>query len=181
VILYLLRHTKVNCPTGLCYGQTDVDLADTQKQEFAVIHSALQNVEFDAIYSSPLKRCSKLAETFENEKVKVQYDKRLMELNFGLWEKKYWDDIEKTAEAKPWFDNYVDVSCPGGESYANLTQRIADFLNDLPKNNSYQKVLIVCHGGPMRAMYTTIKKLKPQDGFEMKVDYGQLIEIELYE
>jgi len=177
--LYLLRHTKVDCPSGFCYGQTDVDLVQTYEKEFAVIRSSLQHTVFDAVYSSPLQRCVKLAETFTNDQVRVHYDKRLMELNFGLWEGKYWVDIEKMPEAKPWFDNYVGLPCPEGESYTDVLIRINAFLNDLQKM-TYKNVLIVCHAGSIRAIYTTINNCKPQDGFDLKVDYGQLIKIELH-
>lgn len=174
MILYLQRHTKVDCPTGLCYGQTDVDLAETWEQEFAEIHSSLQNIVFDAIYSSPLKRCATLAETFAYNNVKVHYDKRLMELNFGLWEGKYWEDIKKTAEAKPWFDNYVDSPCPNGESYADLSQRAAVFLHDLKKNNICNNVLIVCHGGTIRAFISLLTHIEAQRTFDIKIDYGSI-------
>lgn len=31
--LYLVRHTRVDVPSGICYGQTDVPLADSFETE----------------------------------------------------------------------------------------------------------------------------------------------------
>ena len=63
--LYLVRHTKVDCPTGVCYGQSEIDVNGTFEVEKNILTEKLQNIEFEKIYSSPLKRCSILAEAFD--------------------------------------------------------------------------------------------------------------------
>jgi alpha-ribazole phosphatase len=73
-----------------------------------------------------------------------------MELNFGNWEGKYWNDIDQTPEAKAWFADYVNTPAPGGESYAQLIQRCRIFIKEL-KTSNQKNVCIVTHGGPIRA------------------------------
>ena len=53
----LVRHTKVNVVPGMCYGNTDVDVASSFEEEAERVRQALLKHEFDAIYSSPLQRC----------------------------------------------------------------------------------------------------------------------------
>jgi len=44
--VYIIRHTKVAVENGICYGQTDVALADSFQEELAVLKSQLPN-DFD--------------------------------------------------------------------------------------------------------------------------------------
>ncbi|MCK5135219.1 MAG: alpha-ribazole phosphatase [Bacteroidales bacterium] len=177
--LYLVRHTKVDCFAGVCYGQSEIEVNITFNVEKSMLAGKLQNIVFDKIYSSPLKRCAILAEAFTNSPEKVIYDQRLMELNFGKWEGKTWNEIEKSEEAKLWFNDYLNTPCPGGESYTDLLIRVQDFLTDLKKEDSGNNVLIICHGGTIRAFHAIINKVNPQKAFDLKLDYGQVVEIEL--
>ena len=177
--LYLVRHTKLDCPAGVCYGQSDIGVNISFEDEKEILAGKLQNIEFEKIYSSPLKRCAILAKAFTNSPEKVIYDKRLLELNFGKWEGKTWNEIEKSEEAKLWFNDYLNTPCPGGESYKDLLRRVQDFLNDLRKKDSGKNVLIICHGGTIRAFHAIINKVNPQKALDIKLDYGQVVEMEL--
>jgi len=177
--LYLVRHTKVNLLSGVCYGQSDVGLADTFEDEKNTIIHKLQSLEFDRIYSSPLKRCVLLAESISNNQFEVRYDKRLMELNFGDWEYKIWDEIEKTDYAKKWFEDFTGIPCPGGESYQDLINRVKDFLDDLKKDKTTNSPLIICHSGTIRAFYSIINQLEPKESFKLQLDFGQILAIEM--
>src|SRR5690606_37382738 len=94
--IYVVRHTKVAVNKGICYGQTDVALADSFQEELAVLKNHLPN-DFDQLFSSPLSRCKTLAEPFSSE---IIFDDRLKEMHFGDWEMKTWNDIP-TDEIQP--------------------------------------------------------------------------------
>lgn len=54
----LIRHTSVDVPPGMCYGQTDVPLKPTFETEAAVTAENLKAyLPFDHVYTSPLTRC----------------------------------------------------------------------------------------------------------------------------
>ena len=178
MMLYLVRHTKTDCPAGICYGQSDVDIHNTFEDEKNTLINKLQNIDFDKIYSSPLKRCAVLAEVFTDSPEKVIYDQRLMELDFGKWEGKAWNEIEKSEEAKLWFNDYLNTPCPGGESYTDLLRRVQDFINCLKKKDAGKTVLIICHGGTIRAFHTIINRVTPRKAFDLELDYGQVVEME---
>ena len=58
----LIRHTSVDVPPGMCYGQTDVPLKPTFEAEAAVTAENLKAyLPFDHVYTSPLTRCVRLA------------------------------------------------------------------------------------------------------------------------
>lgn len=84
MVVYLIRHTSVDVPQGVCYGQTDVPLNPTFEEEAAQTSARLKGLQFDKVYMSPLTRCVRLA-TFcgypDGER-----DDRIKEINFGDWE-----------------------------------------------------------------------------------------------
>jgi alpha-ribazole phosphatase len=168
-----VRHTSVVVPVGVCYGQTDVELASTFEIEKEQVVQRLLPQSFQAVYSSPLTRCRKLTE-FVSKGIPVIYDSRLMELNFGKWEGCNWSDIEKTEEAKLWFSDWLNMPCTEGESYKQLITRVEDFLKHIFSIHSRENVLIVSHGGVIRALVSLISGTDPQRAFDLKIDYGSI-------
>ena len=61
MVVYLIRHTSVDVPQGVCYGQTDVPLNPTFEEEAAQTSARLKGLQFDKVYMSPLTRCIRLA------------------------------------------------------------------------------------------------------------------------
>jgi alpha-ribazole phosphatase len=107
----------------------------------------------------------------------VKEDERLKELNFGRFEGRFWEENSRTREAEAFFADFVNQPCPGGESFGDLLKRVNDFLVDLAKTG-HQQVLIVTHGGVVRALLSIIKGVNPADVFNYQIDYGQLTEFE---
>ena len=167
--IYLLRHTLVDVPSGICYGQTDVLLADTFENELAIIKNTLSNVTFEKVYSSPLTRCMRLAKKFS---CNIISDARLMELNFGDWENKSWNEIFDCEKGKRWFSNYLEEVCPNGESSQMLQDRIQNFIDDLPKTNG--NILIVTHAGPIRIFRMILEGWSTKKAFDTPIAYGQV-------
>lgn len=174
----LVRHTKPDVPNGTCYGRSDIDLFSSFEMEKEAVLRKLQGTEFDMIFSSPLKRAAWLAESI-SPKGKVHYDDRLLELNFGDWEMKSWDEIEKSQEAKSWFEDYINKPTPGGESYRNLLQRAQDFIDYTNGIKDIRSLLIVCHRGVIGAFFTILNNLEPDRAFDLKVDFGEIIVFEI--
>ncbi|WP_108802547.1 alpha-ribazole phosphatase [Aquimarina sp. Aq107] len=170
--IYLVRHTTPDIQKGICYGQSDLDITDTFKSEVIKIHKQIPSKEISKIYSSPLKRCKVLAETFHIETI---FDNRLQELNFGDWELKNWDDIPQD-ELNPWMEDFVNVKVPNGESYIMLQQRMIQFYQSLD-HASDKKIIIVAHAGAIRALLAHIRQIDLKDSFKIKINYGDVIKI----
>lgn len=161
--IYLIRHTAVAVEQGICYGQKDVDLAVTYAEELETVKKNLDGVEFDQIYTSPLTRAKRLANDIYPEK--GIEDKRLMELNFGDWEGKIWDEIKDPYLAK-WMEDFVNLKCSNGESFVMLRDRVLDFWNEI-KSKDYNKVAIFTHGGVIRTIQAIEKNIKLEDSFNI--------------
>ena len=177
--LFLIRHTKVDLAKGICYGQSDIKLADNFEEEASKIKERNRSHQFSAIYSSPLQRCALLAQTLGENDKNIIYDDRLKELNFGKWEGKSWNAIQDTTEAKHWFNDYINTPCPNGESYRDLLERVSSFINELKQLPNDETICIITHGGVILAFLSTINDISPLKTFEIKIDYGQVIQIYL--
>jgi alpha-ribazole phosphatase len=174
--IYLVRHTKPSVKQGICYGHSNVDVASSFVTEADCIAERLKKIQFKLLYSSPLLRCKKLAERLTLNPEAIIYDARLKELNFGYWEGKLWSEFEQTPETLTWFADYLNVSCPGGESYLELLIRVRDFLNDIVKPSD-ENILIISHTGPIRSIYSILSGIDPKEALMLKIDYGEILEI----
>lgn len=169
----LIRHTSVNVKKGICYGHSDVGLSKSFNSELKEIKQKIVSVKYDLVFSSPLSRCQKLANNlFPNQNIIL--DDRLKELNFGNWEGKHWDEIQETKEAKLFFDDYINTKCPEGESYKEFMERVSRFYNEI-KSKGNENIAIICHGGTIRAFISIIEEISPQQAFERKVGYGEVL------
>ena len=173
--LTLIRHTSVAIAPGICYGQSDLDVSTTFEAEARGVFSKLQSKHFDAVYSSPLIRCRKLARYcgFPDPIL----DNRLMEINFGAWEMKPWTAIDD-PQLQRWFDNWTTETPTHGESFEAMTCRVDEFLNEIQKLQ-YQHVAIFTHAGVIRSVGIRSGHIRAANAFEFKVEYGDCIELEL--
>lgn len=173
--IYLIRHTTPKIATGICYGQSNVGLEHNFESEAQEVHHVLDK-SLDYIFSSPLKRCTSLANTFDTT---MQEEPRLMELNFGDWEMKKWKDIPQTT-LNEWMENYVTQAPPKGESYKQLKSRVVEIFKGIISQNR-QVTGIITHAGPIRAILSHVLNLSLKDTFTLKIDYGSITKISLHE
>lgn len=172
--LYLIRHTRPEIAPGLCYGQLDIDLADSFAEEANAVLNWLP--QLDLIISSPLLRTHKLAEFLaQTVNCKLQTDLRLMEKNFGAWEGRAWDDIER-YEIDAWACDVMNYTPPGGESAQQVMQRVQSFLHDLARL-PHQNIALVAHGGSIRAILAQIACMPLSNTLNWKIDYGAVIAV----
>lgn len=168
-----IRHTSVDVPSGVCYGQSDVPLRNSFEQEAAVTSEKLksgrpQGRDFDHVYTSPLSRCVRLATYCGYPD--AERDDRLKEINFGEWEMKKFDEIDD-PRLKEWYADYMNVRATGGESFAMQYERVASFLDEL-KGKDYEKVAVFAHGGVLICAQLYAGTLKPEDAFSALTPYG---------
>ncbi|MCK5170743.1 MAG: alpha-ribazole phosphatase [Bacteroidales bacterium] len=172
--IWLIRHTKVALKFGICYGQSNVDVADTFIDEAKEIKVQLADTKFDKVYSSPLLRCKKLSEYLFNSDIHI--DNRLMELNFGYWELQEWDQI-KHPDIDRWMTDFVNTPCPNGESFLDMHNRVVEFISELNTNND--NIAIIAHGGTIRNIITHIKNEDLKDAFKREINYGEIIKLKI--
>ena len=177
-VITLIRHTQPDIAAGICYGQTDIGVAESFAREAAEIRSWMQSI--DLLIISPLIRTKRLAEYLSEEFSCVwREDARLMEMDFGEWEGRNWDDIPR-HEIDAWGADILHYQPPGGESACQLMQRVKLAWHDavlLPQRH----VGLVTHGGSMRAMLSMLGDVPMKEAMSWQIDYGAVIEVKLTE
>ena len=176
--LTLIRHTSLQIAAGICYGQSDVDVAASFADEAHKTKQKIAHMHFDAVYSSPLQRCTKLA--FALNLGNVLQDERLKELNFGNWEMQAWDDIPRDY-FDIWAQDYANLAPPNGETFSQMQQRNIAFINELLYTSPQASICMVTHGGVVRALLAHVLNMPLKGLFRFNIDYGSITQIEIFE
>ena len=102
------------------------------------------------IWSSPSSRCASVAGWLARRlDLPLTLDERLQELAFGDWEGQAWNELPRAALDR-WALDPPGFSPPGGETGAQLTERVARFARMLIGQS--RSCIVISHGGPLRLL-----------------------------
>lgn len=144
--LYLMRHgqtlfNKRHLIQGWCDSQlTDFGIYQAQ---VASKYFKEHGIIFDRAFSSTSERACDTLEIVTNGKMPYKRIKGLKEWNFGVFE----GESEELNPSIPYENFFVYY---GGESQAELQDRINYTISSLMKETEGDTVLIVSHGGSIR-------------------------------
>lgn len=172
--IYLIRHTTPLVSPDVCYGQSDVTVNENFETESKFVFGQLPP-EIDAIYSSPLMRCTILAEKIistSGKKICFHTDERIKEINFGNWELKKWNDIDR-AEFDLWAEDIVNRKVPNGESFSGLNIRVNNFIEDLFQKN-FKTVAVITHSGVIRCFLARFNNIPLIDTLNIQLDFASV-------
>ncbi len=170
-MIYLLRHgeTVWNRANRL-QGHRDSPLSQTGIAQIEAIGRFLRDNIDDhgafGIVSSPLGRAWQsaviVAQALGRESHRIAPEPRLKEMAFGDWEGMTTVEVDQ-AEPGVWERRKSDpwhFRPPGGESYADLSARVAPWLQAL---SAQTRLIVVCHGGTSRVIRGLYADLPPEE------------------
>ena len=179
----LVRHTSLDVAPDICYGQSDVAVSANFDVERQQLQNKLAAFQFDAVYSSPLLRCHQLAIALcADSRLKlgnrqIQLDARLKELHFGDWEMQPWQAIPREI-FDAWANDYANLAPPNGETFAQLHYRSKHFVEDLATQAENQHILVVTHGGFIRALVAEVLQMPLKRLFRMSINHASMTQLE---
>lgn len=182
VTLYYLRHGETDWNFAQRYqGQRDIPLNALGRTQAGRNGRALKELlgdyatRFDYV-ASPLGRARETMEIARREMGLApgayRLDDRLREIHYGHWEGQLWRDLSTTdpdgfaAREKDrwgWQPN-------GGESYRDLSNRVAGWLRDVDRD-----AVVVAHGGVMRVLRGLCLGLTPDEIFALDVPQDRVL------
>jgi len=177
VDIYLVRHTSLNADKAICYGQSEVHLASTFLQEASDTAKLIPDRHNAIFLASPVRRCVQLAEYLSRRP--SQSDDRILDLNFGDWELKRWEQIDQTA-LNEWMRNAVTTQCPNGESYTDLFTRSIEFFDEITAKN-HKTVVVVTHASVIRCILMYVLAIPFERSFDIRIAYGSVSKIKIEE
>ncbi|MFA0240953.1 MULTISPECIES: histidine phosphatase family protein [Vibrio] len=149
--IYLLRHGKVEGEAAL-NGLSDV-LVNPDLQDRICGALIKQDIAFDCVVTSPLRRCSDLANRYaQRMSVTLSVAPDFQEMNFGDVDGVPFDELEdKWGMLETFWQDPANHQLTGAESlqsfHDRVTQAWSQLLND-PSDN----ILLVTHGGVIRIL-----------------------------
>lgn len=163
--MILLRHPRPAVAAGLCYGR--LDLAPGPGAAAEIARALATTPPVTAVWASPARRVRPLARALAaRDAVPLVEDPRLWELDFGAWEGLAWSAIDR-GQSDPWADDPWTLAPPGGESFAALSARVAEVQAAAPPGAA-----LVCHAGPIRALWMRVEGLSLAQAFARPVPYA---------
>ena len=149
--IYLLRHgeTLYNADGNRYCGITDIGLTDKGYQQANLVKEQVRDIQFDAVYASPLQRAKITAEIASDNK-NVIIDERIIEADFGLWEGKTREEfVAENAELWNNWDADPSKHRAGGtgETGAEIVNRVDSFFQEIIKKHTSGNIMVVAHNG----------------------------------
>ena len=182
-VTLLLRHGQTLMSVQKRYaGRTDAPLTDTGVQQAAAAAKRLAQAGIGAIVSSPLQRTVRTAEEVSAVTgVPVVTDDGFRETDFGAWEGLTFAEVRERwpSEMTAWLAD-PSVAPPGGESFAQVSERVTAALHRVLAERADRTVLIVSHVTPIKTLVAAALLAPPAALFRMHLDVAALCEIDWY-
>lgn len=177
--IYLIRHGQINGYEDFrIYGHTDVDLTEIGILQMQQMSERLRLVDFEAIYSSDLKRSTMGARMIARyHDVPVHSLPELREMNFGGWEGLTLSDIQTNfpGELRKRKEDLLNYRIPGrGETIGQFSERVLKCYERILEASEGKGIAVIAHGGVNRVILCKALGLDLAHLFNIHQDYGCL-------
>lgn len=154
--LIIVRHCQAEGNLKRFFqGRINSDITPKGKEQIAAVSELLRSEPIDIFYTSSLMRAGQTtAGINQYHNAPVIIDDRLAEIDAGMWEGQLLSDI--AVEFPESFDNWNNdpaaFAAPGGESMAQVYERVSAAVDDIVMQNKGKTICIVSHGCAIKNM-----------------------------
>jgi len=159
--IYLIRHgeTDYNKRRIIQGSGVDSSLNEMGRAQGNAFYHAYKSVDFQTVITSKLQRTHQTAAGFIDLGLPWEQHEDINEMNWGVYEGKPGTPEMKTKYREmieQWDKDNFDWRLEGGESAADLANRISRFLMHLKTRNE-DRLLVCTHGRAMRCIIALMK------------------------
>lgn len=152
---YIIRHAETDLnKQGIVQGQgVDADINAFGRAQAQAFYQAYQDIPFDAIYISELKRTYQTVAPFIQQGIPYKKLPGLNEISWGIYEGKAQDARSKAtfnAVIQRWEQGELDIAVEGGETPLQVQARLEQALDTILRDTTHKTVLICMHGRVLR-------------------------------
>lgn len=157
--LILARHAEAEHETET--GSDDGgSLTRAGRRQAGELAERLRGRRVAHVYTSPMPRAVQTAEiAAANLDLDVTVLRALQEVSVGEFAGTSRGDDQFSRFVGGWLDGDIDARVPGGESGREVTTRLRYALEGISDLHRGESVLVVCHGGLLRATAPAIARL----------------------
>lgn len=173
--MILVRHGEAeDAYAGRCYGSLDVALSPGGHRQAQLLADRLTDLPVSLIVSSPRQRALDTAAPIAaRHGLPVTISQDLRELDFGTLEGRTYTEIQATMPDlwQEWMDRPTALRFPCGESYEDLRARACREADALRRDNPSRTIVVVAHGGILRALLAEALELASHNIFRLDQRY----------
>lgn len=177
--IYVVRHGQTDSNLNhKIQGHSETSLNERGKLQAQMVSKKLKSIKFDAVFSSDLLRTRQTAEIITlGRELALKTTQALRERRYGKLEGQSFDVLSKIDEYKRSLSREKRIAYkpyPDVESDEELITRVITFLRELAVGYAGKTILVVSHGGVMRALLNHLGKETPH----LAVPNGAYIKLE---
>jgi broad specificity phosphatase PhoE len=180
--LHLLRHGDVG-GEGVLHGHVDVALTSRGEAQMERAARRLAEEPLTAVYASDLARAREGAAAVARARgLPVREDPAFRELHMGRWDARPYREVwrDEPALLEAWWADLEGFVLPGGESLAQLRDRVLPALRAVLARHPGETICLVAHGGVNRVILFDALGLPLGRFHSLAQDYGCLNLVEYY-
>ncbi len=148
--LHIVRHGQTHWNAiRKIQGQQNSELNDTGRQQAAAVRETISDIDFKAVFVSPLVRTRQTAEILCRDRPnKLQFVDDLKEMGLGEWETRMWEDIPGSwpEEHTTFKQQPEQFNLPGAETVQQVSDRGGAAVEFIQSQVPSGDVLVVSHG-----------------------------------
>jgi broad specificity phosphatase PhoE len=150
---FLVRHAAHDqVGSVLCGRMTGVNLGSVGREQARRLAARLANESVASIQSSALERARQTAEPVAARVAqRVELNEGLMEIDFGAWSGRRFDDLERDSGWASWNKARAVSRPPDGETMLEAQARIVGAMERLGRAYPDRAVVLVSHGDVIKA------------------------------
>ncbi|MDE0194713.1 MAG: histidine phosphatase family protein [bacterium] len=166
-----VRHAPVAGDARLCInGRSDPECDLSNEETILACAGCLpDDATWVATGLSRTERTAAALQAAKDRAARTETVPALMEQDFGEWEGRRWGDLAERDDLEFWNDP-VGTAPPGGESYAEMTKRVAGAIADVGNRFPGGDLILVAHAGPIRAALAIAKPVTLGESLALEVD-----------
>ena len=176
--IWFVRHAQSEYnKKHLFTGWHDPDLTEKGVDAARELKNDLSSVDFDYVFSSPLKRAAETAALIVDDRYEIKYDDRLKERSYGDWSGLNKSEIKEQVGEELFLSARRGWSTkpPNGESLEDVSSRVSSFIETLPLSGN---LLVVSHGNTIRAISVLLGINKKEDISSYEIRTGSFLLVE---
>jgi broad specificity phosphatase PhoE len=152
--LLLVRHAETAWNReGRFQGHADPPLSPLGRRQAEQLADELETCPPDAVYASDLRRAAQTAEIVAGRfGLPIETDPGLREVDVGEWSGLTWPEIRARFPDGVERHDARGYGWELGESYEQMAERAIASLRRIADRHGGGRVLVVVHGGTMRAL-----------------------------